>query len=220
MSRVTSALGCRVKSGRATTVLLAGPASAPRVLDRHGISLSDPAVPGSVQPFHADFGTEQTNPVVLRRLIGIVKRSAARSMAALFREYRGHGHHPRRMGIVVGSLVDPASITNPHIRAHPQEGRLFRTVVEAAARRQGVRPVVVLERELYAVAARAIGGSPREIQGRVRELGRSLPAPWGAEEKCAAAAAWLVLASRGAPAMGNRRGRRRAARGRGGGRRA
>jgi hypothetical protein len=47
------AIGFRVKTGRATAVVIAVPASAPRVLSRKSLQLFDPAIPESHQPFHA-----------------------------------------------------------------------------------------------------------------------------------------------------------------------
>lgn len=194
LSAVT-AIGCKIKSGWAMTVLLSGPATAPRVLDRRRIELSDPEVPATVQPYHADFGTAQTDAATLRRLARIVARRANQSVAHLLRTYRAMGHRPRRIALVVGSTVDPASIANQHIRAHAHEGRLFRTVVQAAAARHRVSSTVLLERELYQVAARALGGSPQRIQELATNLGRAVGRPWRTEHKLAAVAAWLLLVS-------------------------
>jgi hypothetical protein len=178
------------------TVLLDGPPDAPRVLDRRRIELSDPSVPKTTQPYHSAFGTAQTDASAVERLTRIISRCAHQSVARLVRDYRAMGYRPTRIGIVVGSTVDPNSIANQHIRAHAQEGRLFRTVVETAATRHGIRSVVMLERDLYAVAARKLGGSPRRIQDAAAELGRAVGRPWRTEEKAAAVAAWLVLAPR------------------------
>ncbi len=175
------------------TVLLAGPADAPRVLDRRRIELSDPSIPETTQPFHAGFGTERTDAAAVTRLTRIVTRCANRSVASLLRAYRAMGYRPARIGIVVGSTVDPASIANQHIRAHAQEGRLFRTVVQAATARHRIRATVLLERELLAVAASALGETPHHIQQAAAELGRAVGRPWRTEEKMAAVAAWLVL---------------------------
>jgi hypothetical protein len=178
------------------TVLLSGPLTAPRVLGRRRIELSDPTIPETVQPYHAGFGTERTDAVAIRRLSQIVARCAQRSLAELLRTYHAMGYHPRRLGIVVGSLVDPASIANQHVRAHAQEGRLFRRVLEAAAKRCRLRSTVMVERELYLVAARRLRGSPQRIQRAVAALGDAVGRPWRSEHKVAATAAWLVLVSR------------------------
>jgi len=130
----TTAIGCRVKSGWAVTVLLAGPVGSPHVLDRRRIELSDPSVPDTMQPYHAGLHAERIDPGAVEQLTRLVARCAHQELAGLVRAYRAMGYQPTRIGIVVGSIIDPATIANPHIRAHAQEGRLFRTVVETAAK--------------------------------------------------------------------------------------
>jgi hypothetical protein len=194
-ARAATAIGCRVKSGWAVAVLLGAPAAAPRVLDHRRVLLSDPAVPASRQPYHAGFGTARRDRGAIVRLARLVARCARDSMRTLVRAYRAAGARPARMALVVGSTVDPASITNPHIRAHAEEGRLFRTVLATAARRYGIRCVVLVERDLAAAAARALGQRPERLRRRVSQLGDGLERPWRAEEKSAATAAWLLLGS-------------------------
>lgn len=177
------------------TVLLAGPASAPRVLDRRRIELSEPAIPDSMQPYHAGFGTEQQDSAVIARLTSVITKCANKSLASLIKMYDELGPLPTRMGIVVGSTADPASIANQHIRAHAQEGTLFRSVVETAAAGHGIRSVIVRERDLYAVAAKTLGLAPDVVRRRATDLGRAVDGPWRAEEKAATVGAWLVLAS-------------------------
>jgi len=110
------------------------------------------------------------------------------------------GHHQSAgcrilgAGIVVGSLVDPEGITNPHIRIHALEGRLFRGVVEDGAARRKLACSVWRERDLHGAAARALGRPERDLRGTVAALGRAMPGPWRAEQKLATLAAWLVLA--------------------------
>jgi hypothetical protein len=189
----TTAIGCRVKSGWAMTVLLAGPVGSPRVLDRRRIELSDPSVPDTIQPYHAGLHAERTDAGTVEQLTRLVAHSAQQELAGLVRAYRAMGHRPTRIGIVVGSTIDPATIANPHIRAHAQEGRLFRTVVETAAKRLGIASAVLVERELYATAARTLGGSPGRLQRAATDLGRTVGRPWAAPEKTAVVAAWLAL---------------------------
>ena len=56
-------------------------------------------------------------------------------MAELVRHYRTLSPDIAGVGIVVGSLIDPARIGNDHIRIHALEGQLFRGVVAQAAAR-------------------------------------------------------------------------------------
>ncbi len=116
-------------------------------------------------------------------------------MTALIREYQADGYRLRGAGVVVGSLIDPERIANTHIRIHACEGRLFRSVIEDAARRCGVAYVLWRERDLYSLATGRLGQSAEELRDMLKALGRGVAGSWRAEEKAAALAAWLVLAS-------------------------
>jgi len=189
-----TALGVRVKSGWATAVVLAGPARAPRVADRHIIALSDPAVPTSRQPYHAVLRAHPRNAARLERsLRQVVARATRRSLTRLLRDCRAAGHAVRRMMLVVGSDIDPAKIGNDHIRAHALEGRLFRTALERAARARRLACSVVVERTVYAKAAVALKRSEAQLRRAVTELRRPVTGPWRADEKAATLAAWLAL---------------------------
>ena len=195
MSVARAAVGFRVKSGWAMAVLLAGPRTAPRVADRRRVDLSDPTEPDALQPYHPGLeihglrGARETS-----RLVTAVKRHAKTSLARLFRSYAAT-HRIAGVGIVAGSLVDPASIANDHIRAHAEEGRLFRQVIEQAASAARLKALVIVEKELYERAGRVLGLSPHRLKPLVAALAEMVDGPWRAEEKTAALAAWVVLGS-------------------------
>jgi len=194
---VNVAIGVRVKSGWAAAVVLGGPPRAPQVLESLTLALSDPAVPATRQPYHAGMGVAQTNAARVGRLIKVVERCARRSVAQLVQSCRANGRRIRGVGIVVGSDIDPQRIGNPHIRAHASEGRLFRTVLERAAKRHALRSVTTVERDMIALAAIALGRSEGALKRAVTDLGGPAPGPWRAEQKMAALAAWLVLQGKG-----------------------
>jgi hypothetical protein len=62
-----AALGFRVKSGWAASVLLAGSVRAPELCDSRIIELSDPHDPTTRQPYHAAMGKLETNAANLKR---------------------------------------------------------------------------------------------------------------------------------------------------------
>lgn len=188
------ALGFRVKSGWATVVLLAGPARTPRVVDRGRVELSDSARPETRQPCHADFGVAEPDSAVVQHRVRIIGRCARKSVGALIRSYQAKHVRLRGAVLVVGSVVDPATIANPHIRAHATEGRLFRTVLEDALGEVGVCSSVLLESKVPEIGVGALGLSPARLRQAISELGRELGPPWGAAEKVAAMAAWTLLA--------------------------
>src|SRR5262245_57822373 len=186
-------LGFRVKSGFAVAVVLSGPKSAPLALARRVVSLSDAGVEATKQPYHGGFGTAQEDLKEIARLTAIIKRCAAQSVQELLADPMFAGRSCRKAGIVVGSVIDPATVGNPHIRAHASEGRLFRTVLADALDDRGIACTVVVEKTLRAEARKAIGKPPGQIAKEVAGMGRVLGGPWRAEEKSAATAAWMVL---------------------------
>ena len=188
------AMGFRVKSGWACAVLLAGPAAAPKVVDRRKVQLADPEVPGSVQPYHAALELHAARGAKeAARLVKVVERFAHRSVVELLQHYRDGGHRIVGIGIVVGSVVDPATIPNDHIRAHAEEGRLFRVVLEDAVRKCGLATTVTVEKQLLAKASKALNRPELRLKEDVTALGRGLGGGWRAEEKAATLAAWMAL---------------------------
>lgn len=175
-------------------MLVIGTARAPRVVDRRAIALSDARVPTSRQPYHAvmEAGTAR-RPRLERSLRGLVERVTRRSLRALLGEYRRQGRKVRGVALVVGSVIDPATIANDHIRAHALEGQLFRTALEGAARAARLPCATVVERALYETAAKRLKRSPGALKRAVTDLGDALGGPWRADEKAATLAAWLSL---------------------------
>jgi hypothetical protein len=190
----TVAFGFRVKSGYAIAVALRGPSSAPAAVARRVVELSDPEDAETRQPYHAGFYAHEDDARTIARRVEIVERCATRSIAALLEDERFVGC--RRAGVVVGSVLDPSQVHNPHIRAHASEGRLFRTVLESALRSHGIACEVIVERQLAAKAAAALERGDAEIKKVLAGFGKALGGPWRADDKHAATAAWLALSKR------------------------
>jgi hypothetical protein len=195
-------IGLRVKSGFAVAVVLTGSRRAPVAIGRHIVALSDPKMAETRQPYHDGFGKEQDDAREIARRIKIIKRKAAQSIGDFVRDAcsgtktagkGGGGADAVVAGLVVGSLIDPQQVGNPHIRAHASEGQLFRTVVEDALRGCGVSSTVVVEKQLAVTATRELGQTEDRIKQTVAGLGKSLTGPWRADEKAAAVAAWMAL---------------------------
>jgi hypothetical protein len=192
-SPASFALGFRVKSGYAIAVALGGSSSLPGVLVRRVVTLSDPAVAETRQPYHDGFFKQQDDPREIARRLKIVKRCAKQSVDALLEDSCFAGLRCRRAGLVVGSVIDPRKVGNPHIRAHASEGRLFRTVLEEALRSHGVGCDVIVEKQLAAKAAADLGRQNTDIARAIAGFGRTLGGAWRADEKAACVAAWLAL---------------------------
>ena len=188
------AIGFRVKSGWATAVLVGGSMESPQVLDRRAIDLCDLALAESRQPYHAAMGKLETDEAKVNRRRKVVSEAANRSITDLMKDYHNAGHRAGAAALVVGSDIDPARISNPHIRAHALEGRLFRTVLEDALRSVGLSCSVIVERKVYSQAAKILKRREEDLKRSLAQLGRQVGGPWRADEKTACLAAWLALA--------------------------
>lgn len=202
------ALGLRIKSGCAIAVALAGSRAEPLPILRREVALCDPTLAGTRQPYHAGMGKAQEDQEVIAQLTAAIEACARRSIAALLEELcraqkaglkscatRGGsaGLQSCHAALVVGSVIDPAIVGNPHIRAHAHEGRLFRSVVEHALGDHGIPCRIVVEKALAAEAMRELDLGGAAIKRTVAAFGSALDGPWRADEKAAATAAWMLL---------------------------
>jgi len=191
---IPAALGFRVKSGWAMAALLVGPRNAPRLVACQVVLLSDPKIPQSKQPCHAALDRPEKEGKTLTKKLGrIVAGAAKKSVHELLKQASKEGHAVMGAGLVVGSLVDPATLHNEHIRAHGLEGQLFRTVLEDALSEQEIPCQVLLEKTAYLTASSALRKSPANTKRMIAALGELHEGSWRAEEKFAALAAWVAL---------------------------
>ncbi len=176
-------------------VVLVSASSPPRVIDRRRVDLSDPAVPDSAQPFHAGLDLPKAAAAkTVARLVRYVERSSERAIEELIEHYRAKGHRIVGAGIVVGSMVDPQTIRNDHIRAHAEEGRLFRVVIENALKLSRLKSSVTREKDLIGEGTKRLGISEQRLRTELANLGKAVEGSWRAEEKAATLAAMMALA--------------------------
>lgn len=188
------ALGFRVKSGWATSVLVEGTIQSIEVVDCRIIELSDPAIPDSRQPYHVL--EDRPGPSAekeVQHLLKVVAHTTKNSVSHLLRDYQRAGHKIFKAGLIVGSLIDPATIKNTHIRAHALEGKLFRNVVEDALSSQGISTSAVIEKNCYSTASQILNQSENELRRTMAGFKNSVPVQWRANEKAACLAAWMAI---------------------------
>lgn len=189
----TAALGFRVKSGWAAAVLLTGSIELPTLRNSRVIYLSDPRLPETRQPYHAAMGKLETDMKKINKRRDIVQHTTSESIAQLLADCRREDYAVARSSLVVGSQLDPATIGNPHIRAHAFEGQLFQSVLKDVLNANGIHTAILLERGAYDLVSRQLSKSSADVRRALQNLGRSADGPWRAEQKLAALAAWLSL---------------------------
>jgi hypothetical protein len=175
---MSAAVGFTVKSGWAAAVVVERVKDSIRVVESRLVDLCDPAVPESKQPYHDGFATMRKEGPRLTKLLDTVQRAGGASVTAFLDDVRRRLNEVTSVGVVVGSLIDPATIGNEHIRIHAMEGQLFRTVVTTALEECGIPFTVWRERDLPPPLPRV--APPAE-------------GPWRKEQKLAALAASLAL---------------------------
>jgi hypothetical protein len=190
------AIGLRVKSGWAAAVLVQVAGGRPTVLCSRRVELADPGTPRSYQPYHAATGQAETDEAKIERLISLVERTAARTIAELVDECRALGPEPRGAAVVRTSATDPSKIGNPHVRIHALEGQLFPRVAADALSASGIAPTGILESALWSAAEKQLGIGPAALKARIAELGHGVTGGWRSEQKTAALAAWMLLTER------------------------
>ncbi len=174
--------------------LLAGPASEPKLVLCKAILLSDPKIPQSKQPHHAALELPASEAkTVTRKLRKVVTDAAKKSVRELLNEAGELQYEVRGAALVVGSLVDPATLHNEHIRAHGLEGQLFRTALEGALHKHEIPCMVLLEKTAYTTASLALRKSTEETKNWIADIGESHEGSGRAEQKLAALAAWMAL---------------------------
>ena len=191
------AIGLRAKTGRAICVVLGGSPDAPIVLTKTEIKLVDPKVPGTAQPYHVVM--ELPWPEAQRRVekyARAIERVAKKAVADLVKQQTSSSNTVCGVGIVGAPDRDLARIGNFHIRAHAAEGVLFRKVLNAAAEANRLKWRLIPDKDFERLVKSELGAKASRINRQISELGRTVPAPWRADEKQAATAAWLMLHNR------------------------
>lgn len=192
--RQAASIGFRAKTGRAIAVALTGSRGEPRFIWRREVTLVDPSVPETGQPYHAVMelpwaqGREAVKP-----LVSAIEKVAVRCVAELRRDLESSGFTLR--GVVTVGSHDRVleKIGNPHMRAHAAEGMLFRRVLETAAEAEGVRVETISDRAVNDEAMTRLHLATAAVQSTLRDLGVDAGRPWRADEKAAAIGAWIAL---------------------------
>ena len=196
---IRSVLGFAPHSGWAAVVVVAGTASAPRVLVRERIELVDAALPGARQPYHAleDLPIAEAR-TRLAQFEAAAQRLATAAVGSLCARTRAAGAAPLAAGILdsagrCGANLE--AILASHTLIHTADGDHFRAALARGCEAHQVPVTRLARRGLEERACTVLKRSPAGLARALGALGLGLGAPWGADQKSAALIAWLLLAS-------------------------
>lgn len=193
----TYSIGLRAHSGWAVLVAVAGTLTAPVVLQRRRIELTDHSIPGSRQPYHT------ARPMQLAKAQAFLDRCAEHSrimahaaIQTALHELTNQGHTVAASCILLGSgrtTTDLASILASHPAIHTAEGDFFREALRQACAFCGLALSGIKERDLLNQASGALRMSADQIDHRLSAIGKSIGPPWRQDEKLCALTGWLLL---------------------------
>lgn len=194
------AIGLKIKSGFAIAAIVQRRADGWSLEAVRKVPLSSEDLPQSRFPYHPTIELPQRQGAALSdKAVKEVRRVAAQEMRKVLEEFGDI----KRAAMVVGSVIDPDSLGNPHVRVHALEGKLFREVVAEALQKVGIECGVLVERDAYAKAAPTLTSTEPTLRAEIAALGHGRIKPWRAEEKLATLAAVWSLAVPGEKKRGN-----------------
>jgi hypothetical protein len=101
-------------------------------------------------------------------------------------------------GVGASATAIPESldtILRSHALLHAAEGELYRQLLAAAATECGLEVRRFTWREMAGIAASELPRARAEIDGHLSAMGNAVGPPWTSDQKDAARAAWVALAS-------------------------
>ena len=194
-----AALGIRAHSGWAAAILLAGPSGAPQILERRRITLCDPEIEGSKQPFH--HAEPMRFPDAERFIADCAESTASyarEAIAQFITVAKTHRCSLNGCGILTASgraLPDLGSILASHALIHAAEGAFYRDAMARACEQEEIAVSRVKERDVDGWTASRVG--EKTLKSTLAAMGQALGPPWTTDEKRATMIAWLVLDSAG-----------------------
>lgn len=195
----TAAVGFRVHSGWAAAVVICGPPANPVVVERRRIELVKTFTYTFRQPYHTAEKMPREDAVkFIRSVQSEAKRLALSSLRSLQRDLAEGDFKIDRAALLLASgraLPDLEQVLASHALIHTADGELFRDGLRAACALSELPVAGIREKEILAMASKALCIQPAAVSRRVAALGKPLGPPWSQDEKFAALGAWLTLAS-------------------------
>ncbi len=191
-----AALGFRLHTGWAALVVVAGEPGKLEVLLRRRIELLPP---GDSFPRFVYHKAAELPPAQAAELIERAEAAARQIAYTAVREVLDHLRTlalVTKAGIPCGSKPIPAdlqAILRSHPAIHSAEGALFQRTLASSCGKCGITVISAREREVWLKAADAWHVKEAGLRKAIDALRKPVGAPWGADQKIAAAFALLAL---------------------------
>ena len=178
---------------------MASPREGLRVLERRRITLAGPKTPR--QPYHA---AENLPLAEAAELLGRCERDsenlARRALADAIAVLERSGYEAVGCGLLLASgrkLPALPEVLASHALIHTADGEHYREALTRAAAKRDLPVTGVRQKEIWDRAASALRIPAGELRKRIDAAGKPLGPPWTADQKHAAALAWIALRQAG-----------------------
>lgn len=198
---VACALGIRVHSGWGAAVVVASGNGSIHIVERRRIQITSAHAVGAAQPYH--FAEKLAIGAAEKHLASCAAEStrlASEGIAELLSTVVGQGLTIQAAVILLNSarpLPELPRILAAHTLIHSAEGEFFRQAFRTACQSLSLPVTGIRERDLEQQSAAAFGRTSAQVRKRIDALGKIVGPPWTADQKTAALAAAIVLASKG-----------------------
>jgi len=193
---VRVALGLKARTGRAVLVALGGRAREAVLVERGRFQT---VVEGEMAAYHQALGlAPEAARASVERSVATAHRLAEVAIGVALQRLRQAGHEVGTAAVLLGPGMPGWStedILAVHVRMHQAEGELFRDVLAAGVKACGLALLTLPEKSALDAAAQALHWPRAELDAAIARLGKAAGAPWGKDQKEAAAAALAALAS-------------------------
>lgn len=194
-----AAIGVRAHSGWGAVVAVSGDASSSEVIARTRISVIDPNMKGPFQPHHRAAKMKVSEAeTYLARSATDCKAIAVAALRQMLDELQTSGYRVVGCSVLLGSgrtMPPLEKILAAHPLLHTAEGIFFRKVFLDSFDMLNLRVTGIPERDLDAHCKRVFARRAPGALKKIARMGKSLGPPWTTDQKLAALAAWMVLAS-------------------------
>ena len=193
-----AAIGVRMHSGWGALVAVCSNADTVEVIQRQRVAITAPGTRGGNQPYH--FAKSLGLPEG-EKFLGDYFVASKRLALTAVRDLVGElGDQYRVVGSAVllasGRPLPPlAKILASHALIHAAEGEFFREAFSKACESLDLPVTGFRERDLDECVKTTFGKSATRMSQQISALGRSLGPPWTKDQKMAAIAALVVLAT-------------------------